>query len=254
MNQPIRSDIETKTELLTAAWELFAQNGYENTPINDILARVGVSKGAFYHYFDSKEDLLKTIVDRFIERIRVELMALLEPRDLPASERLNRLLGATSDWRTAQTDAVNQLTNVLYMRGNLQLRDRLFSRMEALLVPVLTEIIVAGVKEESFKTAEPVETARFIYHLTIDLLDMQVQSVLEMNHRHINPILLERRANLYLDFLERLLGASEGIFHRSLKETPVETSWPYESKNELNQEAIPWELKNLLRRLSIGGD
>jgi len=46
-----------KQELLDAALQLFYEKGYEKTSVNDIIEKVGVSKGAFYYYFKSKEEV-----------------------------------------------------------------------------------------------------------------------------------------------------------------------------------------------------
>ena len=49
------------------ALELFYKKGYENTTIKDIIEEIGVSKGAFYHYFESKEDVIVAIAKEFHE-------------------------------------------------------------------------------------------------------------------------------------------------------------------------------------------
>lgn len=47
-----------KEKIIDAAWELFQEVGYENATVNDIIIRSGTSRGAFYHHFRAKEDLL----------------------------------------------------------------------------------------------------------------------------------------------------------------------------------------------------
>jgi AcrR family transcriptional regulator len=64
--------------LLDTATRLFAENGYENTSVQEIVAAAGVTKGAMYHYFAAKDDLLYEIYHR--------LLAL-------QTERLERLAG-----------------------------------------------------------------------------------------------------------------------------------------------------------------
>lgn len=54
-------------KILDAALKLMAKNGYEGTSISQIAKEAGVSKGLMYNYFDSKLDLLKTIVTRAME-------------------------------------------------------------------------------------------------------------------------------------------------------------------------------------------
>lgn len=51
-----------KKEILDAAFELFANEGFDVTSISKIAVKAGISKGLLYNYFDSKEDLIKTII------------------------------------------------------------------------------------------------------------------------------------------------------------------------------------------------
>ena len=54
---------ESKKKLIMdTALELFASEGFHTTPISKIAAAAGISKGLLYNYFDSKEDLIKTII------------------------------------------------------------------------------------------------------------------------------------------------------------------------------------------------
>ena len=54
-----------RAELLDCAQRLFLTRGYEQTTVNDVIAATGLSKGAFYHHFRAKEDLLEAIAGRF---------------------------------------------------------------------------------------------------------------------------------------------------------------------------------------------
>ncbi|GAB3652280.1 TetR/AcrR family transcriptional regulator [Glycomyces tarimensis] len=53
-------------EVLRAALELFAEQGYANTSVQQIVQAAGVTKGAMYHYFTSKDDLLFAIYERML--------------------------------------------------------------------------------------------------------------------------------------------------------------------------------------------
>ncbi|MFV0362636.1 MAG: TetR/AcrR family transcriptional regulator [Suipraeoptans sp.] len=50
--------INAKDKIIAAAWQLFRQQGYDNTTINDIIKTSDTSRGAFYHHFRGKEDLM----------------------------------------------------------------------------------------------------------------------------------------------------------------------------------------------------
>ncbi len=55
-----------RMEILDAAASLFAEKGYERTPVKEIAERAGISPGTIYIYFDGKRDLLLAIADRII--------------------------------------------------------------------------------------------------------------------------------------------------------------------------------------------
>ena len=58
----------TKSKIVSAAWQLFYDNGYENTTVDEIIEESGTSKGSFYHYFESKDALLGSLAYLFDEK------------------------------------------------------------------------------------------------------------------------------------------------------------------------------------------
>lgn len=58
----------TKGRIVSAAWKLFYQHGYENTTVDDIIYESGTSKGSFYHYFSGKDALLSSLSYLFDEK------------------------------------------------------------------------------------------------------------------------------------------------------------------------------------------
>ena len=51
----------TKGRIISAAWKLFYEQGYEETTVEDIVFESATSKGSFYHYFDGKDALMGTL-------------------------------------------------------------------------------------------------------------------------------------------------------------------------------------------------
>ena len=58
---PRKDSRNTRMKIINAAWELFYENGYESTTIEDIVERSETSKGTFYHHFSGKDALLSTL-------------------------------------------------------------------------------------------------------------------------------------------------------------------------------------------------
>ncbi len=58
----------TKGKIVSAAWKLFYEQGYEDTTVEDIVWESGTSKGSFYHYFESKDALLGSLSYLFDEK------------------------------------------------------------------------------------------------------------------------------------------------------------------------------------------
>lgn len=79
----------TKGKIVSAAWKLFYQYGYDNTTIEDIVEASGTSRGSFYHYFESKDSLLSSLSYLFDDKY-AELQSEIDPT-LPAIEKLKFL-------------------------------------------------------------------------------------------------------------------------------------------------------------------
>ena len=65
---PKKNTRNTKSRIVSAAWKLFYEQGYEDTTIEDIIFESGTSKGSFYHYFESKDALLGSLAYLFDEK------------------------------------------------------------------------------------------------------------------------------------------------------------------------------------------
>ena len=77
----------TKGKIVSAAWQLFYEQGYDNTTVEEIVDASGTSRGSFYHYFDGKAALLSSLSYLFDEKYD-ELAESMNP-DLSPIEKLN---------------------------------------------------------------------------------------------------------------------------------------------------------------------
>ena len=87
---------ETRSHLLDVAGELFAERGYDATSVAAICARAGVTKGAFYHHFKSKQAVFLELRDRWLAPLETQLTLARDP-----NETLPQLLQRVADMTRA---------------------------------------------------------------------------------------------------------------------------------------------------------
>jgi AcrR family transcriptional regulator len=78
MDKSTSSSQETRNRILEAAVRVFASKGYHDTRVDDIVAESNTSKGSFYFYFPSKQDIFLALVDTFADLLESRLRARLE--------------------------------------------------------------------------------------------------------------------------------------------------------------------------------
>lgn len=82
-----RNTRNTRGRIVSAAWQLFYVQGYEDTTVEEIIEVSHTSKGSFYHYFDGKDALLSTLSDLFDAQYEA-----LEPQLPSLGSAMERLL------------------------------------------------------------------------------------------------------------------------------------------------------------------
>ena len=99
----------TREQLIEVATRLFAENGYEDTSIEDVLAAAGVSRGALYHHFAGKDALFGAVVESVENRVMADLAA--AAGDIPDVVERLRVLALT--WIGMAVDPVIQRITLL---------------------------------------------------------------------------------------------------------------------------------------------
>jgi len=145
-----------RAELLDQALALFLERGYDNVSLNDLLAMAGTSKGAFYHYFPSKEALVTALAQHSAAEAFELLRPVFAQPGKNALERLNAGLAASYQVKMAM-GAPEQIAAMasLLKPENQTLFRRIITIWEDLFRPVLTEVITQGVHEGVFDTFDP---------------------------------------------------------------------------------------------------
>jgi TetR/AcrR family transcriptional repressor of nem operon len=92
----MRNSNETQAKLLETALALIWQSNYSSVGVNEICAQAGVTKGAFYHHFQSKADLYRAASEHYWEGMKIELDRIFSPSN-PPLEQLEQLIGCVLD-------------------------------------------------------------------------------------------------------------------------------------------------------------
>ncbi|WP_228001337.1 TetR/AcrR family transcriptional regulator [Nocardia australiensis] len=91
----------TLDRVVGVAGRLFAERGYRATTLDDVADALSLKKASLYHYIDTKQSLLQAIYDQILGRIAEQVLPLAE-LDLPADERLRRMVASHIDFVTAE--------------------------------------------------------------------------------------------------------------------------------------------------------
>ncbi|MEY8534789.1 TetR/AcrR family transcriptional regulator [Blautia pseudococcoides] len=146
---------ETVNLILETAGRLFVEKGYERTSIQDIVDHLGgLSKGAIYHHFKSKEEILSAVTDRMTEGSEVLLRRIRDDKTLTGKEKLKKLFFESLN-RPVQKDMFRSAPR---LGDNPQLLSMVMRETIDITAPqYLTPIMEEGIKDGSIHTKYPAE-------------------------------------------------------------------------------------------------
>jgi AcrR family transcriptional regulator len=156
MARPADNYPAKRKELLTIAESIFLKKGYEQTSINDILNASGISKGAFYHYFKSKDEVLAASIDNLLDEAVAFLLPTVDDPNLGAMDKFNKFMEQKSKFQTAKMEYATLLGKL--MNSGVFQQKYMFA-MSHKMVPLFAEIIQQGKDEGIFQIEYPYETA-----------------------------------------------------------------------------------------------
>ncbi len=103
-----------RNEILDAAQKLIYTKGYNQMTIQDVLDELKISKGAFYHYFNSKQALLEALIERIQMEANEMLTPIVDDPHLSAMEKLQRYFDTASKWKMARKNLMIEIMRTWY--------------------------------------------------------------------------------------------------------------------------------------------
>jgi AcrR family transcriptional regulator len=199
-----------RSEILDAAQRLVYTKGYEQMAIQDILDALKISKGAFYHYFGSKQDLLEALVERMQQEAQERFFPILGDPQVPALVKLQRFFDLSVRWKTDQKEYLLAIQRVWYADENVLVRQKAYARMARSLSPLFEGLVAQGVREGALSNHVPDQAGQIVMALFLSLGESFARLLLAAEPP---PDALQRGARIvaaHTDAIERVLGAPPG--------------------------------------------
>lgn len=196
--------------ILDAALQLFTEKGYEGTSINDIIKKVGVTKGAFYYYFSSKEEVLNVLSERQADLLIEISRKTAANEKLSAIEKLNCIASEAQRFRAANMAQRLMALKAYQNELNIVLGIKIVEKTIQKGSPIIQSIIEQGIRESIFNTSYPKEAAELYINLSSIMSSSITQILLDSGKK---PESIEKIRNLllfYEDLFKRLLGIEKG--------------------------------------------
>lgn len=197
-----RTDIhheERKKEIAEKLWSIFLQHGYESTTLALIIQELGISKGAFYHYFPSKESCAEEAVDLFASNCAEQIAKKLEG-NFTADKKMEQLITLSASVSLRNAEEYNQINSP----RNAVFHEKLMASIVKKIAPLYASVIEQGIKENLFHSKYPLETAQMILTLSNFFFDTDLF--------HWEPEGIKKKLLAFQDLLTLTLQASPETF------------------------------------------
>jgi AcrR family transcriptional regulator len=202
-----------RDEFIDAGQRLIQTRGYEQFSVEDLLAEVGASKGAFYHYFGSKSALLEAIVDRFVAVALAQVERIVGDPSLNAVDKFHAYFSTIARLKGEQKEFLVALMRVWFSDDNVLVREKLRREQVRHVATHIAAIIRQGVAEGAFMLADPEGMARVVLSLILDTGDEAGELYMRRQAGEVDLDSVRRRLQTYQVALERVLGVAPGTVH-----------------------------------------
>lgn len=156
MTRIVKEPEERRRELIDVAEQLFIAQGYEQTSISDIVREVNVSQGAFYYYFESKEDVLVAVIEKKIALMENDFQQIADRSDLDEAAKLNSMINSFISISTSE----KTIHGYIHQAKNAALHRKLMKvRPFAGIAPLMAGVISKGCEKGRFDVVRPLETS-----------------------------------------------------------------------------------------------
>ena len=206
MARVVKESAVRRNEILDVTQRLMITKGYEQMTIQDILDALQISKGAFYHYYDSKQALLEAVIERMGEEAVKLIQSIVHDPLLPALDKFQRFLDSANRWKVGQKAFFLALLRVWYADDNAIVRQKLRAIAMREVAPLFSDIARQGIQEGVMTATYPDQVGEVIMSMLLDAGEALGTMLLSFHEKQGDMQRVERTVAVYTDAFERVLG------------------------------------------------
>jgi AcrR family transcriptional regulator len=195
---------------LDVAQRLVQTKGYEAMSIQDVLDELEASKGAFYHYFDSKQALLEAVVERFADGAMASLAPVLDDPRLPALTKLERVFAGIANLKAEQKELMLAIIEVWNSDGNAIVREKVRRLSERIMIPLFSAVVQQGLDEGTVHVDSPDQTAAVLVSLMLGFQQKATDLFIARQSGAIPFEAVQQSVAAYTEAFDRILGIQKG--------------------------------------------
>ena len=197
MTRISKDPIERRDEIIDASQRLFLEKGFTETTVDGIVKALNLSKGIFYYYFKSKEEIVDAIIDRYIDEVVAGIRPIVDDKAKSLFERMK-----LASFKELELNF--KLFPGIYNIKNIDMHSRMNAKMVEKYAPVLAGLIEEGIAQKLLEADDPLGLMEIFIVMTHTIFD---PAVFKWSGEEV-----VRKISLMVNFAENALKAPKGSF------------------------------------------
>ena len=186
--------------------------GYEEMSVQDIQDELGVSRGAIYHYFGSKDEILEAVLERMTDAVMAVVEPFADNPNLTPLAKLQQVFAIAGQWKAERKELMVALVQAWYSDHNLLVRERLGHVARARLTPLIADIVREGKAEGAFRVGSPDHAAAILVAMLLNSGEALSRLIFARLAGTVPFEDIEIAIAAYNEAFERILGLAAGSF------------------------------------------
>ena len=188
--------MNTKEKLIKATVAIFARKGYENTSIDEIVAKAKIAKGTFYYHFKSKEEIFFELIDQGIKSLIKKAQARLKDK-ISCQDKLNAVIEAQTEYFYDHRD----ICKIIFMQGAM-LKKRwkeYINKLKSQYIVIIKEILSSGKNDGVFA----IDDVEFVANRVFDTIAFaSLDGIIFIKEKSRNDIIKNTKSFIFRGILK----------------------------------------------------